>query len=174
MLWLSLVLAGLIAPVLPAENPDMPAQAARGKGFFLDAANKVHCSSCHEMEKQGTAVGPDLTKVGRLSPRAVLISMLSTRTVYVKEVELKTKDKFPAMIASESGNEVKLYDLSRTPPAPMTLEKTAIYAVRDNGVWKHPPESAGLSAEKLADIISYVRWVAFGDTKGVSPDELKK
>jgi mono/diheme cytochrome c family protein len=173
MFWLPLLLVGF-TPALPAANSDMPVQAARGKGIFFDAANKTHCSTCHELEKQGTAVGPDLTKVGRLSPRAVLISMLSTRTVYVKEVELKTKNKFPAMIVSENGNEVKLYDLSKMPPEPMTLEKSAIYAVRDNGTWKHPPESAGLSAEQLADVISYIRWVAFGDTKGVSPDEVKQ
>lgn len=173
MFWLPLLFAGF-TPVLPAAGSDMPVQASRGKGIFFEAANKSRCSTCHEMEKQGTAVGPDLTKVGRLSPRAVLVSMLSTRTVYVKEVELKTTHKFPAMIVSENANEAKLHDLSKTPPAPVTMEKAAIHAIRDNGTWKHPPESAGLSAEQLADVISYIRWVAFGDTKGVSPDEVKQ
>ena len=33
--------------------------------------------------------------------------------------------------------------------------------------------TAGYTAEQLADVIAYIRWVSYGDTKGVSPDDIE-
>lgn len=170
MNWLPILL--LVSPIALAAN-DIPAQAARGKAIFFDASKQTQCATCHELNKQGTAIGPDLTRLARISPKAIVISILSTRTVYAKDIELKIKKHFPAMIASEEGTQVKLYDLSKMPPEPMTLEKTAIHSIKDNGTWKHPPESTGYTTSQLADVIAFIRYVAYGDTKGVDPSELK-
>ncbi|MBI3684658.1 MAG: c-type cytochrome [Acidobacteria bacterium] len=168
MLWFPLLAIG-VTPYLAAI--DMPAQAARGKQVFLDG--KTACSICHELDKQGNRIGPDLTKVARLSPKAIVVSILSTRTVYAQEVELKINKKFPAMIVSDQKGQVKLYNLDRMPPEFMELDRSVIHAVRDNATWKHPPESAGYADEQLADVIAYIRYVALGDTKGVNPEEVK-
>ncbi len=168
MLWLPVLL--LVTPTFAA---DPPAQAARGKALFTDAAKTSSCFNCHELAKQGTPVGPDLSKIARLSPKALIVSIMATRTVYAKEVELKSKKAFPAMVASESPTEVKVYDLSTVPPTAMTIDRKEIYSIRDNATWKHPPENAGLSNQQLADIIAYIRYASFGDTKGVSPDDLQ-
>ena len=159
--------------ITPSFAADPPAQAARGKAIFFDAEKKTSCGNCHELNKEGKAVGPDLSKIARLSPKALIVSILATRTVYAKEVELKSKKTFPAMVASEEGSEVKLFDLSEVPPVEMTVDRKEIYSIRDNATWKHPAETAGLSSEQLADIIAYIRFASFGDTKGVSAQDLK-
>lgn len=69
---------------------------------------------------------------------------------------------FPAI---KSGAEY--FDLSKNPPAQVNLSPTEIKSAKDNGNWKHPPESRGLKREQLADIIAYIRFATFGDTKGV-------
>lgn len=170
----------MLSLVLLFSNPgwaappvDVPAQAARGKMIFSESEKATKCATCHVLEGKGTAIGPDLTNIARVSPKAIAVSILSTRTVYAKEVELKVRRKFPAMIVSETKEEVKLYDLSKLPPEPATVAKTAIHAVRDNGSWRHPPESTGYNHEQLADVIAYIRYAAYGDTKGVDPSEVK-
>lgn len=165
------VILGLVA--LPLFAVDPPAQAARGKAIFFDATKKTQCATCHQLGTEGTPVGPDLTKIARVAPKAFEISMLSTRTVYAKEVELKVKSKFAAMIAAENDKEVTLYNLNQLPPEKMVVERDSIYAIRDNGTWKHPPESTGYTKEQIADVIAFIRFVAYGDTKGVDPASLK-
>ncbi len=164
----------LAAFSVAAQAADMPAQAARGKTIFLDTTKTTHCATCHELEGKGKAIGPNLTNIARISPKAISVAILASRTVYAKEVELKVKRKFPAMIVSETAAEVKLFDLSKTPPEEMTFAKTAIYSIKDNATWRHPPESTGYAKEQIADAIAYIRWVAFGDTKGVDPAEVKQ
>jgi plasmid maintenance system killer protein len=170
---LSMILTLAFLPVMGAENKDIPAQAARGKAFFLDANNKGNCSTCHELDKAGTPVGPNLINIARVSPKGIEIAILSSRTMHVKEVELKVRKKFPAMIVSESPQEVVMYSLGSLPPEKMTVDRNTIYAIRDNGSWKHPPESAKYTKEQLADVMAYIRFIAYGDTKGVDPDSLQ-
>jgi mono/diheme cytochrome c family protein len=172
LIWLPLLLLG-ISTAQAADNKDMPAQAARGKAIFFDKEKKNHCATCHELAKAGTAVGPNLTDIARLSPKGIEVSIMSSRTVHTKEIELKTKVKMPAMVVSETPKELTVYNLGASPPERLVLDKETIYAVRDNSTWRHPPESTEASKEMLADVISYIRFVAFGDTKGVKPEDLE-
>jgi putative heme-binding domain-containing protein len=160
-------------PAFAADGAAITEQAARGKAIFSDASKKTQCATCHQLGKEGTAIGPDLSQIARISPKALVISILSTRTVHAKEVQLKIGRKFPAMIAKETDTDLKMYDLSKMPPEELNLPKTAVHAIRDNGSWKHPPESTGYTSEQLADVIAYIRWVSYGDTKGVTPAEVK-
>ena len=167
MFWLPVLLF-----VTPTFAADPPAQAARGRAIFFNAEKKSSCGNCHELNKQGKAVGPDLSKIARLSPKALIVSILATRTVYAKEVELKSKKTFPAMIAKEDANEVKMFDLTEVPAVEVTVDRKEIYSIRDNATWKHPAESEGFSDQQLADIIAFIRFASYGDTKGVSVDDL--
>ena len=154
-------------------SADLTQQAERGKAIFFDASKKTHCSTCHRLGNEGTAIGPDLTKIARIAPKAFEISMLSTRTVYAKELEMKGRHKYPAMIVSEEGKEVTFFNLSQIPPEKMVVERSSIYAIRDNATWKHPPESTGYTKEQIADVIAFIRFTAFGDTNPVDPASLK-
>jgi len=167
--WPLLILAGCAL----AADTKPPAQAARGQAFFLDESNAKHCGSCHSLAKQGTAVGPDISKLARLGPRAILMAIRATRTEYVQRVALKNGSEFPGMPAGKDQTTVSYYDVSVTPPALKKLNSSDIASVGDNSVWKHPPESAGYTPQQLADVIAFIKWAAYGDTKGVKVEDVE-
>jgi len=153
---------------LLAADAKPPAQAARGQAAFLDESVPAHCGGCHALAKQGTAVGPDLSRLARLNARAIVMAIRATRTQYVQWVKLKNGKEFPGMPSAKDETTVSYYDMSVTPPELKKLDKSEIASTVDNSTWKHPPESAGYSPQQLADIIAYIKWASYGDTKGVS------
>lgn len=162
--------AALAAPFLflTALAQPMPEQAKRGEQLFQKGAHGVTCAFCHAMAGQGVSVGPDLRNIARVHPRGVVMGILATRTQYVIEVTLKDGKVFPAMRA---GND-EYWDLSATPAVKRTVPAADVKGIRDNGKWRHPPESAQMSREEMADVIAYLRFVAMGDTKGVNAADL--
>jgi mono/diheme cytochrome c family protein len=158
----------LTAYSLLAADAKPPAQAARGQTAFLDESVPTHCSECHSLAKRGTAVGPDLNRLARLNARAIVMAIKATRTQYVQWVKLKNGKEFPGMPGAKEGATIEYYDLSVTPPALKKLDKSEIASAGDNATWKHPPESAGYTPQQLADIIAFIKWASYGDTKSVS------
>jgi hypothetical protein len=159
------LLAVLPLAVFAADPPD---QAKRGKELFaLKSASGFACSTCHQLENVGTPIGPDLKTMGRLHPRAVVMGILATRTQYVQDISPTMGKNFPAI---KSGD--VYFDLSKNPPVKVTLTPAEIKSAKDNGAWKHPPESRGLTKDQLADLIAYIRFASFGDTKGVDPKDI--
>ena len=152
----------------PASDAKPPAQAARGQAAFFDENIAAHCGGCHFLAQKGTAVGPDISRLSRLNARAIVMAIRATRTQYVQTIRLKNGKEFPGMPGAKDDATVQYYDLSVTPPAARKLEKSDIASVADNATWKHPPESAGYTAQQLADVIAYIKWASYGDTKGVS------
>ncbi len=159
----------LIPPLLWAQAGPPPA-AQRGREFFFDKAPK--CATCHMAEGKGTKVGPDLARIARVSPRGLKIAILSTVTEYVVIAKLKSGESFPAMRLEQSGDTLKIWDLGKTPPELRTLKTSEVASYGGNATWQHPPVSAGLTNAQLADIMSYIRFVAFGDRKEVDPADL--
>jgi hypothetical protein len=152
-----------------ASDGKPPAQAARGQAAFFDENVAAHCGGCHSLAQKGTAVGPDISRLSRLNARAIVMAIRATRTQYVQVVRLKNGKEFPGMPGATDSATVQYYDLSVTPPAIRKLEKSGIASTGDNAAWKHPPESAGYTAQQLADVIAYIKWASYGDTKGVNP-----
>ena len=162
--WL-MVLAACIAM---AADVRPPAQAARGEAIFFDESAAAHCGGCHLLAKKGNAVGPDISRLARLNARAIVMAIRATRTQYVQVVRLKDGSEFAGMPVAKDDTSVQYYDLSATPPALKKLNRNEIASVGDNATWKHPPESAGYTAQQLADVIAYIKWVSYGDTKRVN------
>jgi putative heme-binding domain-containing protein len=150
-----------------------PAQAARGQAAFFDENVAAHCSGCHSLAQKGTAVGPDLTRLAHLNARAIVMAIRATRTEYVQSVKLKDGKEFAGMPGAKDETTVQYYDLSATPPVLRKLGKSDIASVGDNASWKHPPESAGYTPQQLADVIAYIKWASYGDTKGVRPEDVQ-
>ena len=71
-----------------AQAAAVPSQTERGEALFLDA--QQGCANCHALKGKGTAVGPDLTGLGRLAPQAIAMAARSTVTQYVQVVKLKS------------------------------------------------------------------------------------
>ncbi len=167
-MWAKGVVLALGLAVLAAAA-EIPQQAGRGKDLF----SEKKCSNCHKLGDNGTAVGPDLTAISRLTPKAIRVMLTATRTAYVVNVKQKVGGAFPAMKVSEDATGSKFYDLSQDPPALKTLEKAQIASVVDNESWIHPATSYKLEDAQLADIIAYIKFASFGDKKGVNPDDVK-
>jgi putative heme-binding domain-containing protein len=161
MLWIVLFLA----------QAAVPSQTERGEALFFDA--QKGCGSCHALKGKGTAVGPDLTGLGRLAPQALAMAARSTVTQYVQVVKLKAGGSFPAMIVKKDDKTVVLYDLSKTPPEKKELAPADIASTGGNDVWKHPPAAAKIEAEQLADIVAYIKYASTGSKKAVDPAEVR-
>ena len=173
-LWLAVMFPGCFLFNLAAQNPpDTPSQASRGEESFFQSAKPVACGTCHSLSGKGTAVGPDLMRWGRISPRATAMAITSTITVEVVWVEPKTGAAFPAMKVSEEAGNAQFYDLGKTPPALLKLAAAEVRAVKPNATWKHPPSEAKYTPEQIADLIAFIRWAGAKDTKGVKPEDVQ-
>ena len=162
MVWVALLL-------LQAGGPD--AQIQRGEKLFSDAQRG--CVACHALKGTGTAVGPDLNGIARLSPQAITMAVHSTATQYVQAVKLKSGQTVTAMPGAKDDKTVQLFDLSKNPPAEMKVEKGDIVSMNNTDAWKHPPAATKLSSAELADIIAYIKFKATGTKTAISPDQVK-
>lgn len=170
---LMLVIPTLMFAPLSAQEFKGPPAAGRGYALFHDSSKAGSCGNCHQLGGKGTAVGPDLTRLARLNPRGIKTAIMATRTQYVQAVKLKGGETFPGMEKSKSDKGVEYFDLSKQPPLLRKIDKTEISGTQDNSSWKHPAESAGYTSQQLADILSYLRFASYGDTKGVTPEEVE-
>lgn len=149
-----------------------PEQARRGYALFFDSS-KAACGSCHALSGRGTPAGPDLKVIARVPPRGLATAILSTRTQYVQEVKLKSGQSFPAMRVKEDEQTAEYYDLSKTPPELRKLARSDIESARDNESWQHPPASADLSSQELADLIAYIKYAVYKYTGTVKPEDVE-
>ena len=158
MVWIVLLLA----------QAAVPSQTERGEALFFDAQNG--CGSCHALKGKGTAVGPDLTVIGKLPAAAIAMAVRSTVTQYVQVYKLKSGESFPGMAGKKDGDNLTLFDLSKD-PAEKKVVPAGDVSASGNDKWKHPPSAAKISPEKLADIIGYIKFAATGSRKAVDPSE---
>ena len=159
MIWLALLLA----------QSAVPTQIDRGEALFYDAARG--CGSCHSLKGKGTAVGPDLKDIARLSPKGISMAIRSTVTQYVQVVKLKSGESFPGMPPTDQSTQV--YDLSKMPPEPHKAAKADVASLSPNNNWKHPPSARKYTAEELADLIAYIRFAGANNRQAVSPDDVQ-
>jgi putative heme-binding domain-containing protein len=161
-----LVLALLLAQAAPAQ------QIERGEALYMDA--EKGCATCHALKGKGTAVGPDLTGIGRLSPQAVAMAARSTVGQYVQTIKTKTSGNFSvAMPGPKNGDTVQFYDLTKNPPELHKVPKDEISSMTNTDSWKHPPVANKITTEALADLVAYIRYASTGQKKTVTPDEVK-
>jgi len=156
-----------------ASGPAMHAQAQRGQALFFDAAPGAACGTCHALAGKGNAVAPDLTRWARMSPRAIIVAVKASRTEYTQAVTLKAGGTFPGLKSTQDEKSISYFDLSVTPPALRQLAKADIASTADNSTWRHPPGNTDYSSAQLADIIAFIRWATYGDTKGVKEEEVE-
>ena len=146
-------------------------QVQRGETLFLETSHG--CVNCHALKGHGTAVGPDLSVIGRLSPQAIVTAIRSSATQYVQSVKLKTGESFPGMPAGQDDKALQFYDVSKMPPELHTIERAQLEAATSQDQWKHPPSVSGYTSQQLADIIAYIRASVTGNAKTVKTDEIE-
>ena len=158
--------------VLLMAQAAVPSQTERGEALFFDA--QQGCGSCHALKGKGTAVGPDLTGLGRLGPQAIAMAARSTVTQYVQVIKLKSGGAgFPAMMGKKDDKSVVLFDLSKNPPEKKEVAPDDIASSNSNDVWKHPPAASKIDPVKLADIVAYIKYATTGSKKAVDPADVR-
>lgn len=146
-------------------------QVQRGEALFVE--NMRGCATCHVLKGRGTAVGPDLSAIGRLSPQAIVTAVRSSVTQYVQNVKLKSGESFPGMPVGTDAKSLRFYDVSKTPPEVRTIDRSDLQSAVSQDQWKHPPSLAGYTSAQLADIIAYIRYTVTGTAKTVDPGEVE-
>jgi len=146
-------------------------QIQRGEALFLEAGRG--CATCHALKGRGTAVGPDLTVIGRLSPQAIVTAVRSSVTQYVQTVKLKSGDVFPGMPVGNDDKSLQFYDVSKMPPELRKIDRSDVQSTADQNVWKHPPSVGNYTSAQLADIIAYLRYKVTGAAAAVSADDVE-
>jgi hypothetical protein len=91
----------------------------------------------------------------------------------VVTAHLKDGDSFPALVVLQEGGSVKLLDLTTFPPVLRTLEPAEIESIASQAEWTHDSFLKGIGPEQMADLVAYIRWIALGDPRPVSGEELK-
>lgn len=172
-LYLSFVLAATLH-VLPAQEKKPPtAQVQRGRDLFAKSPKGLPCGTCHSLAGVGTAVGPDLTTLASVvGSHGLVMSIRMTLTAYVQEVKTSSAT-FPGMLKQKQGDEIEIWDLSQTPPAPRKFASKDVLSMTGNQTWKHPPALAGYTSQEMADLIGFLKWAATGSVKEVKIEDVE-
>src|ERR1051326_851372 len=158
--------------LLMAQSATAQTQIERGEALFLDSA--LGCGTCHSLKGKGTAVGPDLKGIARVSPAGIAMAVRSTVTQYGQGVKVKAGESFPASPPPPGDQPVKIYDLSKMPPEAHDVQRADIAGTTANNIWKHPPSTRTYTDQQMADIIAYVRYAGTGNKSAVDPDDVKQ
>jgi mono/diheme cytochrome c family protein len=170
----SVTVGALPSESISAATAQAPtAQVQRGAALFFNAAKDAYCGACHALDGRGTAVGPDLTKVANRTPREIAAATRKRRPEHVVTAHMKDGDSFPALAVLQESGSVKLLDLTTFPPVLRTLEPAEIESIASRAEWTHDPFLKGIGPEQMADLVTYIRWIALGDSRPVSGEELK-
>jgi hypothetical protein len=150
-----------------------PAQAERGRLLFFDASNDLRCAVCHSLGAAGSSIAGDLDQFGSRTTRQIAAAIRTAPSDRVVSARLKDGDTFPALRLDETGDHVKLYDLTVPPPVLRSLERVEIESISSGSSWSHGKVTARFTAPQLADIIAYIRWTASGKHEEIKPSDLE-
>jgi putative membrane-bound dehydrogenase-like protein len=134
---------------------ELPADGTRGKPVFLK-----HCGICHQLENQGTAVGPDLYSLRNQAKESLLMHILMpNQTVdpaYTNYVVRTTDgDILTGVIASESPTSVTL---RRGQGVEDTILRANITEMYSSNVSIMPQElEQNVTRQELADLLEYLK-----------------
>jgi cytochrome c553 len=128
----------------------LPPQAQRGRDLFIDSTRGVNrCSTCHQGDGFGIAVAP----INTIPPNAAALRNIATPDVRQATVD---GDRFPALIVSQGGRKVVLYDLTTPPPVLRTADAGSV-KIGESAGWKHAPAMASYSDSDLDAILLFLR-----------------
>ncbi len=135
-----------------------PADANRGRDVF-----RKHCASCHQLENEGTNIGPDLLALTDRDPDKMLVSILDPdRAVEPRYVEYSVVTMrgrvLAGIVATETGNSLTLIDAQG---AEHKLVRSDVAELVSTGKSLMPVGVEQLLANdnELLDLIAYVRSV---------------
>jgi putative heme-binding domain-containing protein len=138
-----------------APVKQMKGDGARGAAVF----NKL-CSSCHALNGEGHAVGPDLRAITDKSPDALLRSILDPSAVidgkYTSYIVQTVKGQtINGIISDENATSLTVLQPN---DVKSTILRKELKAVRSSNVSLMPEGlETGLSPQDMADLVRYVQ-----------------
>ena len=154
-LWQAAREKGIDLPDTP-DRLEFGGDAERGKNLVMNHA-AAQCIRCHQIGKEGSTIGPDLSKIGRTRDRAHLVaSMLDPNkeiTPGYGTVLVKTKDgkEISGILArrEESIWIIKQADNTNEIVNPKNIVSESVSSAM-------PPMGAIMTPEEIRDVVSYL------------------
>jgi len=141
------------APAKPS-GPVPPPEAERGRALFFDAARLGGCGRCHELDSLGSPVGPDLRALAPGQLRN-LRAASGARVVTARPVD---EDPFPALVAEQTSERVRMYDLGAPLPVLRTFRPAQV-RIMPGKAWSHASAAQTYSDAELEAISGYLTWL---------------
>ena len=142
----------------PAALLALSGDAKRGEVLFF--AEAMQCAKCHKVSDKGTAVGPDLTAIGKTRTRAELLESLLQPSVKVEPKYaayfVKTADgrSFTGLVLKRDDKQLVLRDAENKE---VVLEAANVESVQPSRLSLMPDGLlAGLTAPEAADLLEYL------------------
>ena len=137
--------------VAPA-NAKLPREAAAGRDLFFDSSRFPGCSDCHAAGNMGATVAAKLTSIAGID------ALRGIRAINVRTAQVHGEREFPAIVAQEAPDSIRLFDLSSPLPVLRTLPKSHV-TLKDGSTWTHDSAVARYTERELELIIGYIRAV---------------
>jgi putative heme-binding domain-containing protein len=132
--------------------------ARRGEKLFWSPA--LNCGSCHKVGDRGTAVGQDLSAIGKLRSRADLLESILEPSLRIEPkydaylVQTADGRSFTGLLVRRSEKEMVLRDAQNKE---IVLAGKNVEELRPSRVSLMPQgQLAGLTAREAADLLEYV------------------
>ena len=142
----------------------LSAQARRGRSLFFDLTNEKRCSLCHQLEGNGTAIGPNLAAVaesesGEELRRHILEPNAAIAEGFEQTVITTNQGERVAGVAKERTDKlIRIYDAASIPSPLRTFYRDQIRSVETQKRSSMPDHYRDFySTEQLAAIVAYLR-----------------
>jgi len=140
-------LNGIVPRAGDAPLPALSGDALRGRELFSDPLRGfARCSTCHHVDGVGIAVAP----IARVPS-----DLRNAAATHVQNVSIGS-DRFPALVVSQGGRRVSVYDLSVVPPVLRSADANQVN-VSGAANWRHSNFAGSYSDAELAQIAAFLR-----------------
>jgi len=156
------------ASVAPPRAPDSTGQsmigiAEKGRALFFDSSQSKSCHSCHSLNGEGTAIGPDLSRLSSETPRELLQKIVLPRKIIdprfaTLNITLRSGDKIVGVKKEEDGDSIRVYDTTELPAVLRTVRKAEVVKRDTSNEPVMPKDYAAIySMKQLLDLITFLK-----------------
>lgn len=150
-------------PQMENENLSFPQAEIFGLVYNIAAGKEVfntHCIQCHQMDKLGVHIGPDLTYISSKLDKAGLYEAIvypNSSIVFGYEafnMEMKDENRFYGFLLSENESNLTIKDLAGKQ---IVLKKSEVKSkVKETNSLMPAAKSLQMSHQELADLLAYL------------------